>query len=326
MGQSFGPDAPPSFVLMAGIHGNEFNGTIALSLLARDLHELEAAGAVTQTVFLVGTANPFATDVSRRCFPFEDVDLHCAFDLPEDSERSLEERLVAPLKRRLRGAAVLIDIHSSNSMVLEAPQARYYAHGADPRAPALRSLAMELGLPIAWEKESNDEAAVGRESPSPIDQSAVRVHAGLGLFIQAGMAGTTNLRFAGDVASALKRALVRRGLIRADIAEPREPTQVVRTVDIRQIQLDRDHLIWMSETNVDALRGGLFVASEEILVGQPLTGPADMVLGELLDPVTGGMLARVVKGVDEDCFVLSLRVGGLAYPGALLARLVPLTR
>src|SRR5438094_500240 len=71
----FGAKSGPCLVLVAGIHGDEAEGILALAEL---WEELDVA-AISGRVVIVPVANPSAFAAGRRCSPLDDLDLNRIF-------------------------------------------------------------------------------------------------------------------------------------------------------------------------------------------------------------------------------------------------------
>src|SRR5919108_584881 len=77
----------PRLAVVAGVHGNEFPGPLAVGRLSRSLRPEGLAG----TVVLVPVANPLAFDAGTRVSPEDGVNLNRVF--PGSADGSLTERL-----------------------------------------------------------------------------------------------------------------------------------------------------------------------------------------------------------------------------------------
>ncbi|MEX2159959.1 MAG: succinylglutamate desuccinylase/aspartoacylase family protein [Dehalococcoidia bacterium] len=313
----FGRDPRPEVAIISGIHGDEFNGAVALHAVIERLLQIE--GSIRKSVLLIPCVNPLATDTVRRNFPFEGMDLHSAFDREPGQPRSLEEHLVDPLKEAVQEAQFLVDIHSSNSLVLEVPQVRYYRSSTEPKNLQLRRAASSFGLPVVWEK-ADDSRSIDREAPTPIAQSLVNSHSGMALFLQAGMAGTINAGFAAEIADGLLRFLGYAGVVDQSEIPGSQQSIIVDSEDsLLRITLDRN--LEGGKQVPSEPRGGLFVPTAALRVGEVL-GKGNHNLGALINPADGSRLGNVVVKLQSPAIIMAARVGGLTYPGGLIARLV----
>lgn len=100
----------PCLGLVAGVHGDEYDGIVALQGLASDIIPAELQGAL----LIVPVANPFAFGVGRRRTPEDAQDLNRVF--PGDRDGSLSERLAALLSREiLLQADAVFTLHGSGA-------------------------------------------------------------------------------------------------------------------------------------------------------------------------------------------------------------------
>lgn len=100
----------PQVVLMAGVHGDEYDGILALQELARELDPTQVHGVVV----VVPVANPFAFAAAQRRTPADNVDLNRVF--PGRPNGSVTERLADLLYQRLlRQADLVFTLHGATS-------------------------------------------------------------------------------------------------------------------------------------------------------------------------------------------------------------------
>lgn len=137
-------------VLVAGIHGDEYEGPAALWQLADAIDP----SALTGEVRIVPVANGAAFSAASRTSPVDDANLARIF--PGDPAGTLSYRLADALMRHIVGDAdLLVDSHSGGSRLAFAPVAGFYAAdaalGITPEA-ADRSLALakSMRLPSLW--------------------------------------------------------------------------------------------------------------------------------------------------------------------------------
>jgi predicted deacylase len=133
-----GRGARPVFVLIAGIHGDEAEGVMALLDLWQALEPRDMRGRLV----IVPVANPLAFAAARRTSPIDEMDLNRAF--PGRREGSATQQLAHVLFHELVvGADLLLTLHSWYSYgiaedFIECPRA-LAGGGAKARAAALAS-------------------------------------------------------------------------------------------------------------------------------------------------------------------------------------------
>jgi len=135
----------PTLLVLGGVHGNEFEGPLALYELLQELPEKEFVG----TVIVVPWTNLPAVEACRRETPLDGKNLARCF--PGSPEGTFTERLAYSVGQELiRGADFLLDLHSAGDAYTSPPLVGYYrAPGeAGERAAAA---ARRFGLPVVWE-------------------------------------------------------------------------------------------------------------------------------------------------------------------------------
>jgi predicted deacylase len=111
-----GSSRRPCLALVAGVHGDEYDGILALQAIAGDVEPSELRG----TLLIVPVANPFAFAAGQRRTPEDDTDLNRVF--PGNPDGSLSERLADRLVHGLlREADLIFTLHGATSSGILAP-------------------------------------------------------------------------------------------------------------------------------------------------------------------------------------------------------------
>ena len=199
----------PRLALIAGVHGDEYDGILALHEIARDWAPRDLMG----TVIVVPVANPFAFAAAQRRTPQDDKDLNRVF--PGTSNGSLSERLAHLLAAGLLLQTDLVfSLHGSASPGRLAPWLEFFdrpdqvgtasyaaalASGfldliALPALPGTLQTAMgELGVPVI-EGEVGGRGAARRENVEYYKGRALAVARHLGILGNAETAAPTGHR------------------------------------------------------------------------------------------------------------------------------------
>jgi N-alpha-acetyl-L-2,4-diaminobutyrate deacetylase len=107
-----GNEPGPTITLIAGIHGDEYEGSLALQQLTRDL----AVDSVHGCLIVVPCVNEPGLRVGRRCLTLDGCDLDRCF--PGDPQGSIGQRLAYELFERLiRPAELVLDLRSGGRML-----------------------------------------------------------------------------------------------------------------------------------------------------------------------------------------------------------------
>ena len=132
--------------IVTGIHGDELEGQYVCYELARRLSAVE--DQINGTVEIWPAINPLGVDSVQRGIPTFDLDMNRTF--PGQKGGHMIEWVARQVVDDLRGADMVVDIHSSNVYLYEMPQARI----SEMTAPDLLPLAKMLNLDFVWIHEA----------------------------------------------------------------------------------------------------------------------------------------------------------------------------
>lgn len=141
-----GPGGGPRVCVVTGIHGDELEGQYVCYELARRLRS--EPGRLRGRVEIWPAVNPLGVDSVTRGIPTFDLDMNRIF--PGNADGHMVERVAAQVIDDLRGADMVVDIHSSNVFLYELPQARISEQTAERLVPWARL----LGLDFVWVHEA----------------------------------------------------------------------------------------------------------------------------------------------------------------------------
>ena len=148
-----GAKAGPVLLVSGGVHGDEYEGPLAITRL---FHELEPADITGTFVGLV-VANVPAFDSATRCSPIDGLNLARVF--PGDANGSITRQLAYWMGQRLIGRAdYYIDLHSSGSD-MEMAQMVGYTLGSGPVAETRKRMAEAFRAQVTW---AHTDQASGR--------------------------------------------------------------------------------------------------------------------------------------------------------------------
>ena len=128
------------FCVVTGTHGDELEGQYVVFKLAEMLrqHPEKLNGVVD----LYPALNPLGIDSIQRGVPAFDLDMNRIF--PGDPHGSMVEKVAHDIYTDLRGADMVIDIHSSNMFLRELPQVRISEQTAETLVPYAKMLNIDL--------------------------------------------------------------------------------------------------------------------------------------------------------------------------------------
>ena len=135
----------PTLVISAGVHGDEYEGQIAVAELANELNPDDISGRL----ILLPMLNFPAAQAGRRVSPIDDGNLNRLYPgdpkgTPSDMIAHYHEEVILPL------ADYAVDLHSGGSSLLY-PATLLRGPGHTPKEEAgLQSLTKAFDLPYAW--------------------------------------------------------------------------------------------------------------------------------------------------------------------------------
>lgn len=291
----FGPEeATPRIGILAGIHGDEWNGPYLAYLLARRLAEFEAKDRVRGRITIIPSGNPLGFNLGSRFWPFDETNLNALF--PGYDRGETTQRITAAIFEALSDSDYCIDLHASNRQIKEIPQVRLFEG-----SHAFTDLARAFGLELIW-RRATTTSLVKTLFSYQIGRLGVPT-----FVLQLGTARRLNHFFAERVFRGILSFLEEAGALApgpAGVGEaPRAPRAalVCEEADVRKVVAESP---------------GLFVIEGE-LGTRVAEGER---IGSMIDPIDPGIPP---VGVHAPCegLLSSVRVSPLSYEGSLLARI-----
>ena len=120
-------DSPKRVCIVTGTHGDELEGQYVCFRLNQIIRE--QIERLNGTVEIYPALNPLGIDSITRGIPPFDLDMNRIF--PGNPEGTMAEQAAHTILQDLRGADMVIDIHSSNIFLREIPQVRINIQTAD---------------------------------------------------------------------------------------------------------------------------------------------------------------------------------------------------
>jgi uncharacterized protein len=142
----------PSVLLMAGNHGDEYEGELSLGRLMRKLDPSRMSGRVT----ILPITNAPAVRVAKRCSPLDGGNLNRAF--PGDPRGSATARLAHFLESDLFGRHdVVFDLHSGGTSMAHLPCALIERQSDPAREARALEMMRQLGLSHGFIADNGSE-------------------------------------------------------------------------------------------------------------------------------------------------------------------------
>jgi len=128
------------FCIVSGTHGDELEGQFVIFKIAQMLrqHPEKLNGIVD----IYPALNPLGIDSIQRGVPAFDLDMNRIF--PGTPNGSMIEKVTYDIYNDLKGASMVIDIHSSNMFLRELPQVRISEQTAETLVPYAKKLNVDL--------------------------------------------------------------------------------------------------------------------------------------------------------------------------------------
>lgn len=272
------------FCVVTGTHGDELEGQMVCYELAR------IVGAhpelLNGTLEIYPALNPLGIDTIQRGIPNFDLDMNRIF--PGDPQGTMAEQTAHAIIEDIKGADMVIDIHSSNLYLREAPQVRINVQNSEWLVP----FAERLGMDFVWVHDAATvlEATLAHSLNSTGTPCLV-VEMGVGQRINNDMCrrlvtGILHLMqtmgmWCGETEAELPRPLICKG----------------------------DHMAFLN-----AETSGVFLTEMKcgVNVGKGQT------IGQIVDPLRGKVLSNVTSPADG--FLFTIRAYPIVYEGSLMAR------
>ena len=272
--------------IVTGTHGDELEGQYICyrigNILQGDPSSLDG------TVDIYPALNPMGIDSITRTIPPFDLDMNRMF--PGDPLGNMAESTAYSIIQDLRGADLVLDIHSSNIFLYEVHQVRINRLTADTLVP----LASHLGLDFLWVHE----AATVLESTLAYSLNSLGTPT---LVVEMGVGMRITQSYGEQLVAGILRLMRHLEMWKGEIPEcpaSRTILSTSGTVDF-----------------INASASGVFIP----LIGQPMHLEAGQSLGRIVDPLHGHVLQEVL--MDRPCFVFTIRAYPVVYEGSLLARI-----
>lgn len=140
-----GTTARPVLAVLAGVHGDEFEGQVALRMVLASLDPARLHG----TVRAAPSANPPAVAAATRCSPYDGANLARVF--PGSPGGTVTSRIARLLTDHvIADADLLVDLHSAGTDLAMPLFAGYPRASGDAAATAART----FGAPLIWEHDT----------------------------------------------------------------------------------------------------------------------------------------------------------------------------
>ena len=206
----------PRVLLVAGNHGDEWEGQIALGELIRELEPSDIAGSLV----IVPSVNAPAAFAGLRTSPLDDGNLNRCF--PGDTHGSVTSQLAWWVEHvLLPGCDLVVDLHSGGSSLTYLPCVLAYRQPEAPAMERLLALVRAFGAPASF--FSNSPSRGGRTLSAAALRQGV-----LGLATECGGGGLVTPASMALMRQGLRRVLRAAGVLLTGEEPPASATELMQ--------------------------------------------------------------------------------------------------
>ncbi len=279
-------DGKKRVCIVTGTHGDELEGQMVCYLMAKQLQEqLEQLDG---TVEIYPALNPLGIDTIQRGIPNFDLDMNRIF--PGDKNGTMAEQAAYTIIEDLKGADLVIDVHSSNLYLRETPQVRINVLNEKELVP----LAQQLGVDFIW---VHDAATVLEATLAhSLNSTGTKC-----LVVEMGVGERINHKMCYRLRDGIFHLMKEMGMWKGDA-----PTDSLYESKVCK----GDKVAFLN-----AETSGVFIT--ELRTGVMVNQGEE--LGQIMEPLTGKVLSRVVSPVDG--YLFTIRAYPIVYEGSLMARI-----
>lgn len=277
--------------IVTGTHGDELEGQYVCYKLANELKS--NLDKLNGSVEIYPALNPLGIDTISRGIPGFDLDMNRIF--PGNANGVMAESIAAAVLEDLKGANMVVDIHSSNIFLREMPQIRINVTSSETLVPQ----AQLLGVDFIWVHDAATvlEATLAHSLNSTGTPCLV-VEMGVGMRI--------NHSLGDNLVEGIFNMLRSMDMWSGDVDMSKIADGIISEGD--------------SVSFLNAERSGVFLTE---LKTAAIVNEGDLI-GTVVDPLTGDILEPVYSPVYG--YLFTLRAYPIVYEGSLLARIHQLER
>ncbi|MGN0225317.1 MAG: M14 family metallopeptidase [Prevotella sp.] len=276
--------------IVTGTHGDELEGQMVCYEMARRLND--SIGSLCGQVDIYPALNPLGIDTIQRGIPNFDLDMNRIF--PGDSDGSVAEQMANAIIEDLKGADLVIDIHSSNLYLRETPQARININDEAKLVP----IASKLNIDFVW----IHDAATVLESTLAHSLNSTGTPC---VVVEMGVGQRINHKMCYRLVDGILNLMRDKGMWSGTIDSATINTPIVCKGDSVEFLNAATSGVFITE-----LKCGIVVAAGEEI-------------GQIVEPLTGKILSRVISPVEG--YLFTIRAYPIVYEGSLMARIYRFT-
>ena len=271
--------------IVTGTHGDELEGQMVCYEMARRLNE--TISSLNGQVEIYPALNPLGIDTIQRGIPNFDLDMNRIF--PGSKEGSVAEQMAYAIIEDLKGADLVIDIHSSNLYLRETPQARINVLDEDRLVP----IAQKLNIDFIWVHD----AATVLESTLAHSLNSTGTDC---VVVELGVGQRINHKMCYRLVDGIFNLMTDMGIWSGNVNKTHISQPLLCKGDNVEFLNAATSGVFITE-----LKCGIVVAEGEEI-------------GQIVEPLTGKILSRVISPIEG--YLFTIRAYPIVYEGSLMAR------
>ncbi|MBQ0023549.1 MAG: succinylglutamate desuccinylase/aspartoacylase family protein [Prevotellaceae bacterium] len=279
------------FCIVTGTHGDELEGQMVCYEMARLVQK--HIDQLDGTVEIYPALNPLGIDTIQRGVPNFDLDMNRIF--PGNEHGTMVEQTAFAIYKDLKGADMVLDIHSSNLYLRESPQVRINVLNEEELVP----YAKHLGVDFVW---VHDAATVLEATLAhSLNSTGTRC-----LVVEMGVGQRINHRMCCHLVKGIFNLMKEMGIWNGET----DLTDMETGELLEPIFCKGDRVAFLN-----AECSGVFLT--EMRSGKIVDKGQS--IGQIVNPLTGEILSDVKSPIDG--FLFTIRAYPIVYEGSLMARI-----
>lgn len=271
--------------IVTGTHGDELEGQMVCYELARIA--TQQPELLNGTLEIYPALNPLGIDTIQRGIPNFDLDMNRIF--PGDPQGTMAEQTAHAIIEDIRGADMVIDIHSSNLFLRETPQVRINVENADNLIP----FAEQIGVDFVWVHD----AATVLEATLAHSLNSTGTPC---LVVEMGVGQRINHKMCQKLVIGILHLMQTMGIWLGTTTSNTPHPMICRGDNVAFLNAETSGVF------LTKMKCGVWVKNGEEI-------------GQIVDPLRGQIVSTVCSPTDG--FLFTIRAYPIVYEGSLMARI-----
>lgn len=282
--------------IVTGTHGDELEGQMVCYEMARLVQEhIDMLDGIVE---IYPALNPLGIDTIQRGIPNFDLDMNRIF--PGNEHGTMAEQAAYRICEDLKGADMVIDIHSSNLYLRESPQVRINVLNENELVPEAR----HLGVDFIWVHD----AATVLEATLAHSLNSTGTPC---LVVEMGVGQRINHRMCSHLVKGIFNLMHEMGMWGSSTESAEAFLASIDPLPLIAPIVCKGNRV----TFLNAECSGVFLT--DLRTGKIIRKGQSV--GKIVDPLTGQVLSDVVSPIDG--FLFTIRAYPIVYEGSLMARI-----